>query len=35
MSAIHLWLNLATLLMFVGLATFFSCLDSTTWFGDD
>jgi nitrogen fixation-related uncharacterized protein len=35
MSAIHLWCNVATFLVFVGLATFFSCLHSTTWFGDD
>jgi hypothetical protein len=35
MSPIHLWLNLAVVLAIVGAATFFTCLSSTTWFGDE
>lgn len=33
-DAIHLWLNIAVLFVFVGLASFFSCLSSTTWYDD-
>jgi nitrogen fixation-related uncharacterized protein len=35
MSPIHLWLNVAVLLVLVGGATFLTCLTSTTWFNDD
>lgn len=33
-DAIHLWLNVATVLCIVGVAVFFSVLKSTTWFDD-
>lgn len=28
---LHLWLNIAVVLVIVGVAAFLSCLSSTTW----
>lgn len=31
-DAMNLWMNVAVVLVLVGAATFFSMLNSTTWF---
>jgi len=30
-DALHLWMNVTVVLMIFGVATFLSCLSSTTW----
>lgn len=34
-DALHLWLNIAVLFVFVGLVAYAGCLGSTTFWGDE